>query len=274
MRPGPSWGKKDKHCDPTKPADRQQGSFWDHVLIETQSRLIVTLVVGRRNLSTAYQAFLDFYRRTDGQLPPLITTDEYASYLTVLVSTYGIPKEDLELTEEEKIEFGWEEMAPVLFPVEINYATVQKEREKGRVVKVEQNVVLGTEEQVTKVLESGATAATLNTSYVERYHGTSRHRNARKARKVYTFSKDLAFHRAATWLCVVFSNFGWTPRTLREQVQEEPPRYHYRTPAMVAGLSQKCWSMREILSYPVYPSKEPPTTPVYRYLDPRKMEGR
>ncbi len=133
--------------------------------------------------------------------------------------------------------------------------------------------MLGTKGQVTKVLEEGTTSAAINTSYVERYHGTSRHMNARKARKVYTFSKDLAFHRAATWLCVVFYNFGWTPRTLREQVQEEPPRYHYRTPAMVAGLSQECWSMREILSYPIFPSKVPPTTPLYRYLDPRKMEG-
>ncbi len=120
MRPGPLWGKKDKHCDPTKAGDHQQGSFWDHVLIDTQSRLIVTLVVGRRTLDTAYQAFLDFYRRTDGQLPLLITTDEYASYLTVIVSTSGVPKKDVELTEKEKMAFGWEQMPLVLFPAEIN----------------------------------------------------------------------------------------------------------------------------------------------------------
>ncbi len=34
MRSGPSWGKKDKHCDPSKPGDQEQGSYWDHVLID------------------------------------------------------------------------------------------------------------------------------------------------------------------------------------------------------------------------------------------------
>lgn len=91
---------------------------------------------------------------------------------------------------------------------------------------VEQRVVLGTEQQVAEALAQGSTSKTVNTSYVERYHGTQRHFNARKARKVYTFSKELVLHVAVTWLCVTFYNFGWMPRTLRERVQEEPPRYH------------------------------------------------
>jgi hypothetical protein len=70
MRLGPSWGKKDKHGDPSDPADREQGSYWDHVLIDADSRLIVTLVIGRRETQTARQAFADFYRRTDGDLIP------------------------------------------------------------------------------------------------------------------------------------------------------------------------------------------------------------
>jgi hypothetical protein len=105
------------------------------------------------------------------------------------------------------------------------YATVHKERESGQVVKVEQRVVLGTEQQVAEALAHGSTSPTINTNYVERYHGTQRHFNARKARKVYTFSKELLFDVAVTWLCVTFYNFVWKPQTLREQVQEEPPRY-------------------------------------------------
>jgi hypothetical protein len=87
MRRGPSWGKKDKHCDPSDPGDQEQGSYWDHVLIDADSRLIVTLVIGRRDTETARQAFTDFYRRTDGDLTPLITSDEYAPYLTVIRET-------------------------------------------------------------------------------------------------------------------------------------------------------------------------------------------
>ena len=74
MRPGPSWGKKDKHCDPSDPSDREQGSYWDHVLLDADSRLLDTLVIGRRDTDTVRQAFADFYRRTDGDLtntPPI-----------------------------------------------------------------------------------------------------------------------------------------------------------------------------------------------------------
>ena len=217
--------------------------------------------MGRRTAETACQAWADFYRRTDGQLPPLVTTDAYAPYLAALVATYGVPKEDLELTDAQKEEFDWASLPPVYFPVEISYATVQKVREQGRVVGVQAQVVCGTEEQVAAALAEGTTAPSINTSYVERYHGTHRRSNARKARKVYTFSKELSFHVAVTWLCVAFYNFGWTPRTLRVQVRSRPRRYQYRTPAMVAGLASRSWSMAEILSYPLYPSDQPPPSP-------------
>ena len=87
---------------------------------------------------------------------------------------------------------------------------------------------------------------------MERWNGTQRHFNARKARKTYAFSKDLAFHVAATWLCVVAYNVRWQPRTLRERVQESPPRYRYRTPAMAAGLATEPWSLERILTYPIH----------------------
>jgi IS1 family transposase len=249
------------------------GSWWDHVVIDTGSRLIVTLVVGRRTAETVAQAWADFYRRTDGMLPPLITTDAYAAYLTTILDTYGVRKEGLELTDEEKEEIDWESLPPVYFPVEISYATVRKVREQGRVVRVDQQVVLGTQEQVAEALEQGTTAPTINTSYVERYHGSHRRSNARKARKVYTFSKALPFHVAVTWLCVVFYNFGWAPRTLREKVRSRPRRYRYRTPAMVAGLASQPWSMAEILTYPLFPILQSPAYTQQSKVTPDSSDG-
>lgn len=209
-------------------------------------------MVGRRTAATALAAWQDFYQRTDGCLPDLITTDEYPAYPAVIVSTYGVHKEDVELSQAEREDYGWGEWPPVYFPVEIAYATVHKERAQGRVVRVEQRVVFGTEGQVTEALEGGSTAPSVNLSYVERWHGTQRHFNARKARRVYTFSKDLGFHRAVTWLCVVTYNFCWKPRTLRERIRRRPLRYRYRTPAMVEGLAERPWSIAEVLRYPMY----------------------
>jgi hypothetical protein len=272
-RLGPWWGKKDKHCVASDPGDPEQGSYGDPVLLDTHSCLLVTLVIGRRTEETVYQAFTDFYQRTDGQLPALFTTEEYAAYLTVIVDTSSVPKEALERTEEQKAEFGWEEMPAVYFLVEMGYATVQKVRKKGRVVAVKQRVRLGTQKQVKEALAASSTAPTINTRYVERLHGTQRHFNARKARKVYTFSQELLFPVAVTWLCVVYYHFGWLPRTLREKVQETPPRCHYRTPAIVAGLTDHCWSLENLLSYPLFSTEQQPPSPHQRYTGGEKSDG-
>lgn len=251
------WEKKDKNCDAADPGDAEQGSYWDHVLFDPASKLVVTLIVGRRTEEVLFEAFADFYTRTDGALPDLITTDEYKAYETVIYHTYGVWKEDLDLTEQEAVAWDEAEGPPFSFPEEVAYATVHKKRRKGRVVEIEPRVVLGTEEQVADVLCHSDTSQAVNTSYVERWNGTQRHLNARKARKVYTFSKELVFHVAVTYLCLVVYNFCWEPRTLRQKIQDDPPRYHYRTPAMAAGLTDKTWTMAEVLSYPLYPLAPP-----------------
>jgi IS1 family transposase len=274
MRPGPLWGKKDKHCDPTQAADRDLGSWWDHVLLDTDSRLIVTLVVGRRTLETLRLAWQDYYERTDGALPGLIVTDEYAAYFTVIVDLYGVGKDELELAEAEQAAVGYDAMPAVYFPVEINYATVHKEREQGRVVEVDARVVLGSAQQVKAVLTECDTAQSINVSYVERSHGTQRHFNARKARKVYTFSKELVFHIAVTWLVVTNYNWCWAVRTLRVQEHDDPPRYRQRTPAQAASLTAEPWTLQQVFSYPIY---RPPTAPPKRKRRRRKTkrtEGR
>lgn len=224
-------------------------------------------MVGRRDADTVVQLFTDFYERTGGHLPQLIVTDEYAPYKAVILDTYGVTREELGLTPEEEREYDREGMARFFFPVEITYATVHKEKEKGRVVAVEQRVVLGSASQAEQALAESGSSEAINTSFVERYHGTQRQFNARKKRKAYTFSKELGCHEACTWLVVVWYNFGWCVRTLRQKVQQEPPRYSKRTPAMAAGLADHPWSMRELLAYPLYPPKEPRQRPVRTYAD-------
>jgi hypothetical protein len=206
--------------------------------------------VGRRDADAAVQLFTDFYERTGGYLPELICTDEYAVYRAVVLDAYGVCKHELELTPKEEARFGLGEFH---FPEELTYATVHKQKEGGRVVAVTERLVLGSEERLEEALGGSGRSQAVNTSFVERYHGTQRQFNARKKRKAYTFSKELGFHEAATWLVVLWYNFGWRVRTLREKVQQDPPRYRHRTPAMAAGLADHAWAMAELLCYPLYP---------------------
>ena len=228
------------------------------MIIDPESKLIISLVVGRRNADTVVAVFTDFFERTDGYLPEVIMTDGYGVYELVIIDTYGVWRKELELTRTEEAEFQRKGMPEFYFPVEISYARVLKVREGSRVVAVEEEVVLGSEEQVEETLAESERSETINTSFVERFFGTQRQFNGRKKRKAYTFSKELSLHEACTWLVVVWFNFGWCVRTLRQKVQEEPPRYHYRTPAMAAGLTDHAWSMRQLLGYPLYPPLDPP----------------
>jgi hypothetical protein len=222
-------------------------------------------VVGRRDADTVVRLFTDFYGRTDGYLPELICTDEHAVYQTVILDAYGVLRSELELTEEQDAEFS---PGGFFFPQEVTYATVHKEKEGGRVVEVSQRLVLGSSERLERTLEESGQSESVNTSFVERCHGTQRHFNARKKRKAYTFSKELGFHEAAVWLVVLWYNFGWCVRTLREKVQEDPPRYHQRTPAMAAGLADHAWTVAELLCYPLYPPVDPgPKPPPRTYQD-------
>jgi hypothetical protein len=252
------WEKKDKQCDPDDLDDAEQGSYWDHAIIDPETKLIVSMVVGRRNADTVVQVFTDYYDRTDGYFPELIATDGYTVYETVILDTYGVWLTELDMTAEEVEEFRQDGMPEFYFPVQITYARVLKEKAGGRVVKVTSEVVLGSQEQAEKTLAKSEQSQKINTSFVERWFGTQRQFNGRKKRKAYTFSKELSFHEAATWLLVVWYNFGWCVRTLRQKVQEEPPRYHGRTPAMAAGLAEHAWTMPELISYPLYPPKDPP----------------
>lgn len=179
------------------------------MVFDAESKLVVSLVLGARTAETTEQTFADFYFRTDGVPPRLITTDEFSAYESVILSTYDVS--------------GDEELEPCL-PEQLCYATVCKRREKGRVVEVRKQTVVGTDEQLEATLADSRTSSTVNTSYVERFNGTQRHRNARKARKTYAFSKDLYFHVALTWLGITIYNFCWRPRTLRVPISQRPPR--------------------------------------------------
>src|SRR3954447_20796046 len=52
--------KKEKHCDPEKLADRQQGDNWDHVAFDPEHRLVVRVVPGKRTEDKTHELVQDF----------------------------------------------------------------------------------------------------------------------------------------------------------------------------------------------------------------------
>ena len=215
------------------------GDQWDFVALDPDSRLILSVFVGKRLQDNAEMLLQDVKKRL-AAVPELISSDEWPGYPEVIKEVFGI-----EVTPPRTGKPGRPAGPRKEIPQGLNYATVHKRRERGRVVEVLTRVVMGALAAVMALLGGGKTS----TSYLERQNGTDRHRNARKGRKTYRFSKDFFMHEALTHFTTYSYNFCWPVRTLR--VKTGHKRYRRQTPAMVAGLTDHVWSLQEWLAFPV-----------------------
>lgn len=230
-------------CDRTDPADNGHGSQWDHTVVDAQTKLAVSLVIGPRNQANAQALWQDFAARTDGGVPELITTDEHRVYVGAVLKTYGLVQA---LPRSGKR--GRPRQPRVVPPQALVYAMVHKMRRKGRVVGITIRRVFGTARQLARALARSAVSQHVNTSFVERFNSTVRQHNSRKARKVYTFSKALDQHQAMSWFATAYYNFCRPHLGLRLQ---DNGRWRERTPALAAGISDHVWSLQEFMRYPL-----------------------
>jgi hypothetical protein len=213
------------------------------VALDPEHRLVVSVVPGRRSPEHTQLLVEDFYRRTEGRLMRLMTSDENPAYAVSILDVYG-----KEFTPARTGKPGRPQSPYKVPPKGLQYATVHKTRENNRVVAVEPRVVYGTEAGVQKALRASGVSDTVNTVFVERHNGTDRNRNARKVRRTYCFSKDWGVHEAVTYFTMYSYNFCWPVRTLRQR--GAGGRWEQRTPAMAAGLADHIWPIAEWLRLP------------------------
>ena len=237
-----------EQCDPDKPEDAHQGDNWDHVAFDPEHRLVLSVVPGKRTDDKVHQLVQDFQARTGGRLMNLITSDEYPAYKTAIFEAYAVAQEQPRTGRP-----GRPRKPRKVLPEGLKYATVHKERQNGRVVKVTTRVVFGTLVAVMAALALSLVSKVVNTVFIERHNGSDRNRNRRKVRKTCCFSKDWAVHEAMTYYTMYSYNFCWPVRTLRVQVGEK--QYEQRTPALAAGLADHVWTTREWITYPAIKMK-------------------
>ena len=199
---------------------------------------------GARDVEGTEELVGQFRRRTGGRAMRLMTSDSYPAYETAILDAYGET-----VTPPRTSKPGRPRGPYKTPPPDLTYATVEKVRKKGRVVEILTHVIFGTIAAVAAALAGSRVSRSINTSFIERQNATDRHRNARKSRKTYRFSKDWRFHEAATYFTMYSYNFCWPVRTLREPTLEG--RWQKQTPAMSAGLTDHVWSMTEWSTLPI-----------------------
>jgi hypothetical protein len=143
------------------------------------------------------------------------------------------------------------------------YAQVIKSYRRRRLVGVTHRVVFGTRLAIEQVL---ATCGwTINTAFVERLNLDIRQRVAAIGRRVNTLCQDEAGLQQQLVLFQVYHNFVVPHGSLRQRLLVPEPTHSRSaakvwrpcTPAMVAGLTDHVWSLKEMLCYRVPPWPQP-----------------
>jgi len=216
------------------------GQTWIWAALDSGSRLILCYFVGDRTLESCREFLGQLSSRVDNI--PLFTGDELVHYQTVLGEIYSeeIPVENTgkrgrPRNPERKID-------PLL-----DYAVVHKTREKGKVVKVERRIVYGDEQRIDKKIAQSP-GKKINTSYIERVNGTLRQTDSHLRRKSQTFAKEMPHLKARLAVTILIYNCIKPHSTLsRNPDKTRTPR----TPALVAGLIEKNWTIESTYRRPL-----------------------
>lgn len=181
----------------------------------------------------------DLVARCQGK--PLFVSDELPHYGTVLGDLFH------ELVPPEPTGNPGRPRNPArVIDQDLNYATVHKTRQDGRVVKVERKVIYGSDQQICTRLEKSP-SNTVNTAYVERSNLDWRLWDAHLVRKAPTVARSMRWLKAKFAICVACYNLIRPHETLS---RGEDRIFRPKTPAMEARVTDHRWTFSELLAHP------------------------
>jgi hypothetical protein len=204
-----------------------------------KTRLRVGRAIAKTEEEVAPELMKQVKRHAPDEGPPAMSTDGKGAYREAMLETWG------------KVPEYSGRGAPPKLPQpgkDWQYLQVIKKRKGRKLESVRIKIIYGDEDEVKAKLGC-------HTAYVERTNLTSRTMNGRLVRKTLSFSKELRFLKAASALEDAFYNFTRPVKTLRVEVSSpsKQARWQQRTPAMVAGLTDHVWTVRELLTTALIP---------------------
>jgi transposase-like protein len=142
-------------------------------------------------------------------------------------------------------------------------AQVIKQYAKRRVVAVKHRIVQGRPAAVQRLIAQSQGVGGINTAYIERLNATFRARFHCLVRRGRGLARQVPTLEHGMYLLGAVYNFCTFHQSLRIRRLGRPDqaghRWHWRTPAMAAGLTDHRWTMHELLAFQVpLPSWRPP----------------
>jgi IS1 family transposase len=230
--------------------------YWVWVAMEPVSKLIVAWDVGPRTQAMAQRLVHQVMQVLAPECAPLFLTDGFREYLIALVTHYG----QWIQPERRRSKGPWPQPRWMPKPG-LLYAQVVKSYRRRRIVGVKHRVIFGAAVSIASILAKRGWK--INTSFVERLNLDFRQHVAAIGRRVNTLCKHEAGLRQQLALFRTYHNFVLPHASLRLPLSEAiygtgaVKRWRQRTPAMAAGLTDRVWSLREVLVYRVPPWPQP-----------------
>lgn len=230
---------------------KQQGQVvWVAMAIQVATRLWLGAVVSEHRDFNLVAALMQLVRRCALCRPLLFCVDGFSGYLRAIQETF-----------REAIPSGRVGRPTLRLWEGIHIAQVVKQYAGGCVVGIVRRIVQGAEPQVQALLRATQGGGVINTAYIERLNATFRSRLAGLVRRGRGLVRELPTLEAGVYLVGTVYNFCTNHESLRRPLyvgRRGHRRWVQRTPAMAAGITDHCWTIHELLTYHVPPSRWTP----------------
>lgn len=223
-------------------------AVWVWVVCDAKTKIVPVMQMGARTQEMAYSVVHELKTKLKVGCVPVFSTDGLAHYFYALTAHFG---EWVQVEGEKKP--VWMVLSNFL------YAQVIKHQRKYRLVDVEQRQIWGLPEEYRRLLKAGGLSGNINTSFVERINLTIRQSISKLTRRTWgraQYTSELSEH-LYWWLA--YYHFSRYHESLRMRMEEPIARkgkqrakeYRKVTPAVAAGLTDRRWSVMELISYPL-----------------------
>ena len=227
------------------------GKVWMALALAVPTRLWLGGVISRSRDLPLITRLVRRVRACAATPAILVCVDGLASYVTAFLKVFRQP-----------IYTGRRGRPRLVLPAGFQFAQVVKHAVKRHVIGVTRRIVHGTLADIEAVLTATATGTVINTAYIERLNATFRAHLAPLTRRGRAIARTEAALVAGMWLIGTAYNFCWPHDSLRQLAPPGPPRkWHQRTPAMAAGLTDHPWTTGELLRFQI---------PLPRWVPPQR----
>lgn len=224
--------------------------FWLAMAVRVGTRLWLGAAVSLKRDEELLQALFRRVRACALARPLLVVTDGLSLYSQVIRMTFrsSLP--------------GRGSGRPWVIPwPDICIGQVAKQYQGRRVSGILRRVLQGSPEQVAGLIAASGGGKDLNMAYIERLNATFRSRLASLARRSRALLRKPETLTPLVYLMGGVYNFCSQHQSLRLKlwVGSHGFRWVQRTPAMAAGLTDHCWTVKELLLYrlPISPWSPP-----------------